>query len=173
MRCVIALNQQLELLPCVVRDTPAKTHCRVKSTTSAFANQLQRSRLDASRPANPGLLLSQSSSILRRPISPYSRSGALWAATGWGPRLPLNNVLACSWISFIHWLTCTDKLRSPVSHPPRTRCSHHGRNLNKVDSQNLYLTQNWKSKYLAYPFNPLKVVLPSKEIYKKISYVHR
>jgi hypothetical protein len=36
----------------------------------------------------PDFFLRQSSSILRRPISLYSRSGALWAATGWGPRLP-------------------------------------------------------------------------------------
>ena len=42
----------------------------------------------------PDFFLSQSSSILSRPISPYSRSGALCGAMGWGPRLPSNKVLA-------------------------------------------------------------------------------
>ncbi len=55
----------------------------------------------------PDFFLSQSSSILRRPISPYRCSGSLCAATGWGPRRPSNSVQACSWIAFFHWLSCT------------------------------------------------------------------
>jgi len=42
----------------------------------------------------PDFFLSQSSSILSRSISPYSRSGALCGAMAWGPRLPSNSVLA-------------------------------------------------------------------------------
>ena len=44
----------------------------------------------------PDFFLSQSSSIFSFPISLYSRSGSRCAATGVGPRLPSNSVLACS-----------------------------------------------------------------------------
>ena len=56
---------------------------------------------------SPDFFLSQSSSILSLPISPYRRSGSLYSFTGLGPRLPSNRVPARSSISFFHCETCT------------------------------------------------------------------
>ena len=44
----------------------------------------------------PDFFLSQSSSTFNLPIALYSRSRSWCAATGFGPRLPSNSVLACS-----------------------------------------------------------------------------
>src|SRR5574337_780710 len=50
------------------------------------------------RTHSPDFFLSQSSSIFKRPISPYSRSESACDA-GFGPRLPSNSVAACCTIS--------------------------------------------------------------------------
>ena len=64
-------------------------------------------RIGAFLMAQPGLFLSQSSSIFNLPISPYRCSGSLYSFTALGPRLPSNRLPARSRISFFHCPTCT------------------------------------------------------------------
>src|SRR5574337_1213233 len=58
------------------------------------------------RTHSPDFFLSQSSSIFKRPISPYSRSESACDA-GFGRRLPSNSVAACCTISLRHCPTTT------------------------------------------------------------------
>src|SRR5471030_788473 len=102
--CVFLVNQATEQQITFVERTAhlRRIDCGARySRQNALPDHGHRIRLvDPRLPHHgrliPDFFLSQSSSTFSLPISLYSRSGSWCQASGLGPRLPSNSVLACS-----------------------------------------------------------------------------